>query len=76
MHRIRIAILADVHANLPALTAVLADAREHGCERIYHAGDLIGIGPYPGARLHPRGLLWCMMRWRISDGPGGMYAAE
>jgi len=48
MRRIRIAILADVHANLPALTAVLADAHEHGCERVYHAGDLIGIGPYPG----------------------------
>ena len=44
----RIAILADVHANLPALTAVLADAQAHGCERVYHAGDLIGIGPYPG----------------------------
>lgn len=45
---IRIAILADIHANLPALTAVLADVRERGCERIYHASDLIGIGPYPG----------------------------
>ncbi len=44
----RIAILADVHANLPALAAVLADAHARGCERIYHAGDLIGIGPYPG----------------------------
>lgn len=45
---VRIAILADVHANLPALTAVLTDAQVCGCERIYHAGDLIGIGPYPG----------------------------
>ncbi len=44
----RIAILADVHGNLPALAAVLADAHARGCERIYHAGDLIGIGPYPG----------------------------
>ena len=44
----RIAILADVHANLPALLAVLAEAHRHGCERVYHAGDLIGIGPYPG----------------------------
>ncbi len=44
----RIAILADVHANLPALAAVLADAHACGCERIYHAGDLIALGPYPG----------------------------
>jgi predicted phosphodiesterase len=43
----RIAILTDVHANLPALSAVLADARQRGCERVYHAGDLISIGPYP-----------------------------
>lgn len=47
MHSIRVAILADVHANLPALTAALADARTNQCERVYHAGDLIGIGPYP-----------------------------
>jgi len=44
---VRIATLADVHANLPALPAVLADAHARGCERIYHAGDLIGIGPCP-----------------------------
>jgi predicted phosphodiesterase len=43
----RIAILADVHANLPALSTVLADAQQRGCERVYHAGDLIAIGPYP-----------------------------
>ncbi len=43
----RVAILADIHANLPAFEAVLADADAHGCERIYHAGDLIAIGPYP-----------------------------
>ncbi len=48
MHCIRIAILADVHANLPALAAVLADAHACECEWVYHAGDLIGIGPYPG----------------------------
>jgi hypothetical protein len=46
-HTMRIAILANVHANLPALTAVLADARQRGCERVYHAGDLIAAGPYP-----------------------------
>ena len=43
----RIAMLADSHANLPALTAVLEDIYRRGCERIYHAGDLIAIGPYP-----------------------------
>ncbi|MCU0487001.1 MAG: metallophosphatase family protein [Anaerolineales bacterium] len=40
-------MLTDSHANLPALTAVLEDIHRRGCERIYHAGDLIAIGPYP-----------------------------
>lgn len=38
----RHAILSDVHANLPALTAVLADARAHGAARIVCLGDLVG----------------------------------
>ena len=44
---IKIAILADIHANLPAFQAILADAETRGCSRVYHAGDLITIGPYP-----------------------------
>jgi putative phosphoesterase len=44
---IKIAVLADIHANLPAFQAVLADVHNRGCDRIYHAGDLISIGPYP-----------------------------
>jgi len=43
----RLAILSDIHANLPALDVVLADIGRLACDRIYHAGDLIGIGPYP-----------------------------
>lgn len=43
----RIAVLADAHANLPALSAVLAEVQRLGCGRIYHAGDLIDIGPFP-----------------------------
>jgi predicted phosphodiesterase len=44
---LNIAVLTDVHANLPAFEAILADAGKYGCERLYHAGDLIAIGPYP-----------------------------
>jgi predicted phosphodiesterase len=43
----RIAVLADLHANLPAVRAVLADAAEIGCDAIWCAGDLIGRGPHP-----------------------------
>jgi predicted phosphodiesterase len=39
---IRLAILSDVHGNLPALEAVLADARAQRIHRIVVAGDTTG----------------------------------
>ena len=41
----RIAVLSDVHANLPALEAVLADAGP--VDAIWHLGDVVGYGPDP-----------------------------
>lgn len=41
------AIVSDIHGNLEALTAVLADARQQGAARIICLGDLIGYGPNP-----------------------------
>lgn len=41
----RIAIISDIHGNLPALEAVLADIAERGISRIYGLGDLAGKGP-------------------------------
>jgi predicted phosphodiesterase len=37
----RLAVLADVHGNLPALEAVLADARQHGADDFIVAGDFV-----------------------------------
>jgi predicted phosphodiesterase len=42
-----IAILSDIHGNLEALQAVLADARQQGAEAVYCLGDVIGYGPSP-----------------------------
>ena len=42
---IRIAVIADIHGNLDALEAVLADARARGVTLIYNLGDLAGKGP-------------------------------
>jgi predicted phosphodiesterase len=47
----RLAVLSDVHANLPALRAVLADADVQGAEELVVAGDAIGFGPEPGAAV-------------------------
>jgi len=43
----RIAVMGDVHANLPALHAVLDDAAKIGAEAIYCVGDVVGRGPHP-----------------------------
>lgn len=42
-----IAVISDVHANLPALEAVLAQIDELGCTRIWCLGDTVGYGPWP-----------------------------
>lgn len=44
----RYALLSDVHANLPALDAVLDDiARQSDLGGVYHLGDLVGYAPWP-----------------------------
>ena len=43
----RVAFLSDVHANLPALRAVLAELDRLGVDRIFHAGDIVGYYPFP-----------------------------
>lgn len=48
---IRIALIGDIHANLPALQAVISDAEQRGATHILHLGDLIGFGPYPEETL-------------------------
>lgn len=40
-------LVSDVHANLPALDAVLAEARAAGASEVWHLGDLVGYGPQP-----------------------------
>ena len=45
----RYLVLADQHANLQALDAVLADARDLGYDRVLVLGDLVGYGADPSA---------------------------
>lgn len=47
----KVAVLTDVHANLPALEAALSVIADKGCHAIYHTGDAIGIGPFPAECL-------------------------
>ena len=44
----RYALISDIHANLPALDAVLADiAARADIDATYHLGDLVGYAPWP-----------------------------
>ncbi len=45
------AIISDIHSNLEALKAVLADIRARGIKTIYCLGDMVGYGPDPAACL-------------------------
>ncbi|MCK5808997.1 metallophosphoesterase [bacterium] len=47
----RIAFIADIHSNLPALEAVLADIKKESCDIIYFAGDAVGYGPWPAETI-------------------------
>ena len=43
----KFALLSDIHANLPALQAVLDDVERRGIANVYQLGDLVGYGPWP-----------------------------
>jgi predicted phosphodiesterase len=45
----RIALLSDVHGNLPAFEAVLADVQKEGVDEHWCLGDLVGYGAQPDA---------------------------
>jgi putative phosphoesterase len=44
---VRLAVITDVHGNVPALHAALARAEVLGVDEIYCGGDLVGYGPQP-----------------------------
>jgi predicted phosphodiesterase len=43
----RYALVSDIHANLPALDAVLRDIATRNADAVYHLGDLVGYAPWP-----------------------------
>ena len=47
----RLAIVSDVHGNLTALDAVIADIERRGADRIVHGGDLALGGCQPAERI-------------------------
>jgi predicted phosphodiesterase len=41
------ALMSDIHGNLPALEAVLADVEARRPDAVHHLGDLVGYAPWP-----------------------------
>ena len=53
----RVAVISDIHANLHALDAVLAEIDAERVDAVWCLGDLVGYGPMPNeccARVRPR----------------------
>ncbi len=61
------ALISDIHSNLPALEAVLADidGRED-VGAVYHLGDLVGYAPWPDETV-------ALLRERRISGVAGNY---
>ena len=63
----RYALISDIHGNLPALRAVLADIDERAdVDAIYHLGDLTGYAPWPNEVV-------ALLRERAIPGIAGNY---
>jgi predicted phosphodiesterase len=48
---LRVAVISDVHANLPALEAVLEHAGQEGFDELWCLGDIVGYGGKPSECL-------------------------
>lgn len=67
----RFAIFSDIHGNLAALEAVLADIDSAGLSERYCLGDLVGYGPEPAAVIERiRSLGIPTIRGNYDDGIG------
>ena len=76
-----LAILYDIHANLPALEAVLADAESAGADGYVLGGDYAGLGAWPCETLERLRALpdatWIRGNWErwLVDAPDASPAA-
>ncbi len=65
----RIALLADIHGNLPALEAAIDDMQQFAPEHVVVAGDLINWGPFSADVLQ----IVTEKRWTLIRGNSAYY---
>jgi diadenosine tetraphosphatase ApaH/serine/threonine PP2A family protein phosphatase len=58
-----IAIISDLHANIEAITASIAEAKRRGAKRFVCLGDVVGYGACPREALHivRKTCEWCLL---------------
>ncbi len=59
----RLAVLSDIHANLPALEAVVADMAQFNVDQVVVAGDIVNWGPFNREVMeYVTGQRWSLIR--------------
>ena len=86
----RIAVVADIHGNLPALESVLADLRNTSPDLVVHGGDVASHGSspaevidlireleWPGVRGNTDEMLWnSAQRFHMDNWPTQLLACH
>ncbi|MBK1835605.1 metallophosphoesterase family protein [Roseibacillus ishigakijimensis] len=73
----RIALFADIHANLEALETVLADAEEQGCTDYVCLGDVVGYNANPSECLERVRALDCpVVKGNHDEDSGGEHSLD
>lgn len=68
----RLAALADIHGNLPALKAVIADMQPFAVHQVVVAGDTVNWGPFSRETLE----IVTQRRWAVVRGNNEFYALD
>ena len=66
----RLAVLADIHGNLPALQAVMVDMAQFQVDPVIVARDAVDWGPFSAQVVE------CIVKgnWAVVCGNNGLYA--
>lgn len=68
----RLAVLADIHGNMPALEAVMADMARFRVDQVVVAGDTVNWGPFSREALEAA----TQRGWAVIRGNNALYALD
>lgn len=68
----RLAVLADIHGNLPALEAVMTDMQRFDVQQVIVAGDTVNWGPFSRETLE----IVTQRNWAVVRGNNEFYALD